>query len=414
MIRKLKRKFILLSMLSLFLLLVVIVTGMNLLNYTSVCREADEILTLISQNKGIFPSPGEGAGEGADQNRPLPPGMSPELPYESRYFSVMLDASGNVVFTETSRIFSVDTGTAIAYAQTVLAQDSAGGFLNDFRFYRRTEGDMTRVTFLDCGRRLDSFYSFLFTSIGMSLAGLFAVFLIITFFAGKIIQPIAESYEKQKRFITDAGHEIKTPLAIINTNIDLLEMEFGENESVTDIRQQAKRLSSLTNDLVSLARMEESEQMLPMVTFPVSEVMEEVAMPFQTLAQAQQKIFSCKVTPMLSMHGNEKSIGQLVSIFLDNALKYSPEGGNISLEFTKRNRSLLLSVSNTSSSEIDPADLPHVFDRFYRTDVSRNSETGGHGIGLSMAKAIVNAHGGRISAQTPDGHTFVVTATFPA
>ena len=408
MIGKLKIKFILLSMTSLFVLLLVIVAGMNAINYTSVCREADEILSLLSQNRGMFPDFEDNRGH------PMPPGMSPELPYESRYFSVVLDDSGDVIYAETSRIFSVDTGTAIEYAQTVMVEGKRNGFLDDYRFLQISEDDTIRITFLDWGRKLDTFHSFLFTSVGIALAGFVIVFFVISFFAGRIIRPIAESYEKQKRFITDAGHEIRTPLAIITANVDVLEMDLGENESLEDIRQQTKRLTSLTNDLVYLARMEESEDSLLMIEFPISEVVLDAAMPFRTLAKTQDKEFVCRVQPMLSVRGNEKAIRQLVSILMDNAIKYSPSGGAIALSLAGKSRSVILTVCNTTETDVDPASLPHIFDRFYRMDPSRNSNTGGHGIGLSMAKAIASAHGGRIQAQTQDGHSFQITVTLPA
>ena len=127
----------------------------------------------------------------------------------------------------------------------------------------------------------------------------------------------------------------------------------------------------------------------------------------------QGKEFVCSIQPMLTLKGNDKAIQQLVSIFMDNALKYSPPGGTITLNLVKQNRSLYLSVFNTAETEIRQEQLSHVFDRFYRTDASRNSETGGHGIGLSVAKAIVTAHGGRIHASSQDGRSFRVTAVFP-
>lgn len=407
MIKKLKIKFIVLSMTSLFMLLLIIVAGMNIINYTSVCREADDILSLISQNKGVFPD-----FKGKGPNR-LPRNMSPELQFESRYFSVLLDDSGNLIHVETSRIISVDTAMAIEYAENVLDKGKNRGFINNFRFVQSSEGNTTRIIFLDHGRKLDSFYHFLFISAVMALAGFIVVFFIISFCAGRITRPIAESYEKQKRFITDAGHEIKTPLTIINTNADILEMDIGKNECLEDIQQQSKRLTSLVNDLVYLARMEESENSLQMIEFPISEVIQEIAMPFKTLALADNKDFVCNVQPMLSMRGNDKSIKQLVSILMDNALKYSPRGGAISFNFIRQNKTLSLTVFNTTQTDVNPEELKYVFDRFYRTDKSRNSETGGHGIGLSVAKAIVTAHGGKIHASTKDGHSFQITVTFP-
>lgn len=130
-------------------------------------------------------------------------------------------------------------------------------------------------------------------------------------------------------------------------------------------------------------------------------------------ALQQGKGFVCNIQPMLTLKGDNKSIQQLVSIFMDNALKYSPSGGTVSLSLVKQNRVIRLTVFNTAETELSQEQLAHVFDRFYRTDASRNSETGGHGIGLSVAKAIVTAHGGRIHAETKDGRSFRISAEFP-
>lgn len=189
-------------------------------------------------------------------------------------------------------------------------------------------------------------------------------------------------------------------------------MDMGENQCLEDIGNQAKRLAGLTNDLVCLARMEESRDSRQMIEFPVSEVVLDTAAPFRTPAQTQEKEFDCQVQPMLTMVGNNETISQLVSILLDNALKYSPRGGRISLQFGRQGRRLVLTVSNPSVLPVTDETLRHVFDRFYRADFSRNSGTGGYGIGLSMARAIVNAHGGKISASL-DGNVFLVTAVFP-
>lgn len=407
MIRKLKIKFVILAMATLFALLAIIVTGMNLINYNSVVQEADKILSVLSKNKGAFPDFGIGL------NHQLPPNMSPETPYESRYFSVFLNEFGEIVNTETSKIASVDSETAAAYAQTVINKQSEQGFIDEYRYVVRAEPNGLRITFLDCGRNLAAFHNFLAASTGMALIGYVVVFFIVFFFAGRIIRPIAESYAKQKQFITDAGHEMKTPLTIISANADILEMEIGTNESLTDIQQQAERLKSLTNDLVMLTRMEESGDTMQKIAFPISEVVAEAAHPFRALALQQGKEFVCDIQPMLSLNGNDKAIQQLVSVLMDNALKYSPPGGTIALHLAKQNKAIHLSVFNTAETEIKRESLSHVFDRFYRTDASRNSETGGHGIGLSIAKAIVTAHNGKIQATTQDGRSFQVTAVFP-
>ena len=159
--------------------------------------------------------------------------------------------------------------------------------------------------------------------------------------------------------------------------------------------------------------MEEPGNTMQKIDFPLSEVVAEAAHPFRTLAIQQGKEFVCHIPPMLSLNGNDKAIQQLVAILLDNALKYSPYGGTIALNLIKQNKVVHLSVFNTAATEIKRESLGRVFDRFYRTDASRSSETGGHGIGLSIAKAVVTAHGGKIQAGTQDGRSFQITVVLP-
>jgi signal transduction histidine kinase len=234
----------------------------------------------------------------------------------------------------------------------------------------------------------------------------------IVFFADRLIRPITESYEKQNRFVTDAGHEIKTPLTIINANIDILEMEFGPNEGFDEVRMQSERLVSLTEELVLLARMEEMGKAERLIEFPITEVVEEAVAPFRALATNQGLKLHTDLTPMLTLHGDQKALTRLVSILMDNAVKYSPENGTISVTLKKQGRSLVLSVCNQTKQPVDPQSLHHVFDRFYRMDASRSSETGGHGIGLSIAQAIVTSHGGKISAWSKKPNSFGITAKF--
>lgn len=408
MIKKLKIKFVALAMVSLFVLLLVIITGINVINYSTVVNEADTVLSVLSQNKGVFPD------IFGDKNGRIPPQITQETPHESRYFSVVLDSSGNAIQTETSKIASVDKETAVQYALAAAMSGKQKGFIKTYRFNSSVEGNTTRVIFLDYGRQLNDFYAFLYTSIVMALAGLVIVFFVISFFAGRIIKPIAESYEKQKRFITDAGHEIKTPLTIINANADVLEMDIGENEYLGEIKQQAKRLTDLTNDLVYLARMEESQSAVQKIDFPLSDVVVETVQSFKTLALTQQKDINCNIQPMLSMRGDNKAIQQLVSILMDNAVKYSPKEQTVFVSLAKFSRQIQLCVQNATCSDVTNEQLSQVFNRFYRTDPSRNSATGGHGIGLSVAKAITNAHGGKIFARTDNGRTFTVYVIFPA
>ena len=307
----------------------------------------------------------------------------------------------------------IEPAEASDLAFKAFSKSVSHGFAGLYRFYKQSGSDGVRILFLDCGREITSFQRFLMTSIVLSALGLLLVFGIVVYFSGRIVRPFAESYEKQKQFITDAGHEIKTPLAIIQADADVLEMELGENEWLSDIQAHIKQLSSLTNDLVSLARMEEGGTPLQILEIPISDLILEAAESFQGLAQTQGKDIQLSVEPMLSMEADEKAIRQLVSILLDNALKYSPEGGSIRLSMEKQAKHLRLTVSNLSLEPLPKENLNRLFERFYRGDPSRNSQTGGHGIGLSIAKAIVTAHSGQIHASHEENNILQITVTLP-
>lgn len=402
--KKLRVQLVAAAMLSLFLVLTVIVGGLHLINYRQIVRDADAVLNILAENGGVFPKIVPHKGEGGGRV------FSPELPYESRFFSVFFSESGQVVMVDTGRIAAVDTAAAIAYARGVYDGGRARGFQDDYRFLLQSTESGARAIFLDCGRGLSAFRTSLLGSAGVSLAGLLCVLGLLLLFSGRIIRPVAESYEKQKRFITDAGHEIKTPLSIISADAEVLALDVGENEWLSDIRKQTGRLSELTASLIALSRMEETAQALPRIDFPLSDVVSEAAQSFQAPAKLQSKQFSLHIQPLLTLRGDEKAIRQLTGILLDNALKYSPEGGAVSLSLEKQGRCARLCVFNTAA--VSPEALPRLFDRFYRADPSRNS-SGGYGIGLSIAKAIVSAHKGRIAAASPDGRSLEITALLP-
>lgn len=219
---------------------------------------------------------------------------------------------------------------------------------------------------------------------------------------------MAESYAKQKRFITDAGHELKTPLTIISSNTDVLEMTQGENEWTASIKSQVKRLAKLTNDLVSLSRLDEENSKLIMTDFSLSDAVTEALEPYKKLAEQNGKRLDAFVQLNISYTGNEDSIRKLVGILADNAIKYSSVGGAITVSLKQSGRGAALQFSNPVDS-IEKGNHDIMFERFYRSDESRSSETGGYGIGLSIAKAIVLSHRGKIGARSDDGRSLIIT-----
>ena len=420
MIGRLRRKLIVACMVSLAIVLAVILGGVNLMSYHKLVSDADAVLTLLDANGGAFPK-NHGAGMIPPDSAPPAKqdlfgqgGMSPETPYESRFFSVLLSEDGQVLQTDTGQIAAVDEEEAAVYAQNVFLSGSSSGFWGNYRYLLCQDEQGSLIIFLDCGRSLSSFRMTLLASVLLALLGLLAVLVLLLIVSRRIVRPVAESYEKQKQFITDAGHELKTPMTIISADADLAEMECGENQWIADIRRQAQRLTGLTNDLIYLSRMEEEQPKLQLIDFPLSDVAEEMAQSFQALAKSQEKEFSLHIRPMLSFTGDEKAIRQLLPILLDNALKYSPAGGQLELGLEKQGRTIVLTVANTSAQPIEQGKLPHLFDRFYRTDQSRSSQTGGYGLGLSIARSIVLAHKGKIRAESPDGRTLTFVVHLPA
>ncbi|MDR3766922.1 MAG: HAMP domain-containing sensor histidine kinase [Butyricicoccus sp.] len=407
MIKKLRLKLILASMFSLLVVLLVIIGGINVLNVYQVVQRADMVLDILENHDGQLPKLNNLLDEDGDHIY-----TSPEIPYESRYFSVLLTDDGVTLSTDTAQIAAVDQEDAIDFAQDVLSLDQDRGFIDDYRYTIQEEKDGIRIIFLDCGRWMDTCRGFLFSSLFISFIGLTAVCILITLLSSRIIKPVSDSYEKQRRFITDAGHEIKTPLAIIDADAGLAESESGKSEWLDDIQLQVRRLTELTNDLIYLSKMEEARDQLVFIDFPISDLVEESVRSFQALAKKQNKTFSSQIQPLLSLHGDSKSIGQLVSILLDNAVKYSEENGEIAVRLEKQGRAIRLSVFNTTKA-IHKEDLTHLFDRFYRADKSRNSQTGGYGIGLSIASAVVAAHKGKITASSKDGKSLEITVTLP-
>ncbi len=413
MIKKLRRKFFAISVLSVFLVLLVIMSTINILNYSRMVNDSDKVLHVLAENNGEFPKRNGGFKRGKKSNDwffdELSPDKSPELPYESRYFTVRLSQEGSVTSVDTGRIAAIDTETAKEYAEELWESSRTSGFVSNYRFLKKDDNGDTVILFLDCRSRMDAFRTFLVYSVMVSLMGMVAVAALVLLLSRMAMKPVQESYEKQKSFITDAGHEIKTPLTIIDADASILEMDCGEdNEWIQDIRAQVRRLTDLTKDLIYLSRMEEERPQVQKIEFPLSEVLTETAQSFQSLAKVQEKTFSVEIEPMLSLCGDEKAITQLLSILLDNALKYSDAHGAISLKAFAKGRNVCIEVFNTAES-VNTAGLDRLFDRFYRVDKSRNSETGGYGIGLSIAKAVTEAHKGRITASSADGKSLTIT-----
>ena len=389
MLKKLKIKFLIATIITLIIVIGVIVGAINIFNYRSVIKDADATLAVIMDNSGRFPSKPGHIDPDFDIN------FTPETPFESRYFTVSL-INGKVKAVNTESIAAINDETAEIMAMSVIITGIERGFRGNYRYLMEKDGNTTNVIFLDCTKLLDSAHTFLLLSLFISFMGIVAVFLLMWIISDRIVKPIIDGYEKQKRFITDAGHDIKTPITIIDADAELLEMEIGENEWLSDIRKQSSRLASLTSDLIYLSRMEERES-TPHIDFPISDIVEEVVSSFNAPAKTKNITIDSSVSTAIFYRGDEDAIRKLITLLMDNAIKYSPEGETVRISMKRIPRGIQIKISNIAPN-LTGTSVEHMFDRFYRSDPARSS-SGGFGIGLSVASAIVSSHKGKISAQ---------------
>lgn len=419
--RRLRRKFILVAMGAVTVVLTLIIAGINIVNYSHVCKMADARLDYILAGKdGIDwgdeskaePANGKDAGDSQAGVRIRHfEGMTAESPFDTRYFTVTIDA-GQVADVNTARIAAVGAKRAASIAARLHAKGWTSGFSGNYRYTTDVQDDEITYVFVDCSRELASFHSFLSASVAISCIGWLAVLAIVTVASGAAIRPMVESYSKQKRFITDASHEIKTPLAVIDAANEVQEIESGESEWTQSIHEQVARLTALTERLVFLARMDEGSAGFTMASIDLSEAVDKAAAPFESVAVSRGKRLSMSVATGVRAHADAAAVTQVVELLLDNATRYASEGSVIELSLRAVSRgagkgSAELVVSN-AVDELPEGDLDRLFDRFYRADVSRSSKTGGSGVGLSVVRAIAEAHGG---SATVSGHDHQITFT---
>lgn len=408
MIKKLQRRFIIITMGSLALVVFILLGSINISNYYEMDRKMNGAIKILSENQGEFPKYKKETALLNEQKFGFE--INPETQFQTRYFIVKVNKNGSVEKADTQHVAAVMPEDAIEYAYKVLESGKKSGHEGIYKYAVVSEPYGYMLIFIDYRIQSQEITLFLLTSCAVALVTFILVFILVSIFSKKAINPIIESMEKQKQFITDAGHEIKTPLAIISANADVLEMTSGKNEWITSIRNQTIRLDKLVKNLLMLSKMNEDDIKLVFCDFDLSNVVFEAAFPFEVIAEKQNKNFIMDIKPEIMLHGDESSIRQLVSTLVDNAMKYSNEKGNIKIALSSLKRGIKLEVYNTADN-IDKDNLDKLFDRFYRRDSSRARETGGYGIGLSIARSIVETHHGKISVKSDDGKSICFTIT---
>ncbi len=390
MLKKLRKKFILVSMISISVVLFTIIGIINTYNFININNNADIVLTTLKDNDGKLPR----------KDRPHNNMM------QNKYFTVYLDNNGEVISTFIDKMSFVSEENAKEYALKLYKNE--GGYYNKYKYLVDKKEDKITCIFLDLSRELDTFFTFLYSSIIISFCGLILVLILVLILSKIILKPFQETYQKQKQFITDANHELKTPLAVINASTEVLELN-NENEWTRNIKEQVNKLTELTNKLIFLSRMDEdNKNNIFMTDFSLTEILNEAIKPYISLAKRQNKTFIYEIEENITYNGDTKKIKELIDILLDNAFKYSSNNGEIKIKLIKHNKNIKLTFYNTCDN-IPQGNLDILFDRFYRLDSSRNTSLGGYGIGLSIAKAIVEMHKGKINAYSSNGKEIIFT-----
>ena len=402
MIYRLQRKFILICTASV-LAVVSLVFGVFLaLNISSMNRNMDILADRISEGGGRFP----GSVDGEFKPDKVPPSkegkydfITLETPFSTRHFTVFFNNEGKVESTFTESIYSITEEVAIEYAERVLGNTDTRGWIYNYRYKVFNTDYGKAVAFVD-GSMSRSALMQSITIAGFVLIGCATLVLTLIFLLSKkAVKPIAESYQKQKQFVTDANHELKTPLTLILANLDIAEAELGKNEWLEDIRAEGHRMTELVNQLVALSRMDEEGQPLNVTGVCFGQLVADTVSEFEPLAKDRGKTLTASVDTEITCLGDEALLYRLVGILMDNAIKYCEDGGEICVSL-RCSRRVVLTVENTYSA-VGEIELNRLFDRFYRADKARKF-TGGYGVGLSMAKAIVEKHRGEITAYKKD------------
>lgn len=425
MIDKLRKKFVLIAAISVLLVIVFLVGVINIVN---ICNRSAYLDALTEQiyikrttQKNQQPEEeheeehenGGKKGDGKGKKDPL--SENRELAYSIRYCTIQLQPNYEIQRVNLEKIVSLGEADIPAIVDKISASGVGVGWYEHYRYRMETVPQGYFVVVLDASTVLDSIYTVFFISLAVSVLAFLLVLILVWLLSRRAIQPIAEAYEKQKQFITNASHELKTPLTVISADAQILSLTYGENEWCDGINKQSELMCSLIGKMLQLAKLDEDGLVQNLETFNLGDAVYDTAMSFSGLAGIKGLTLNVETDPELYITGDEETIRQTVSILVDNALKYCDKNGTITVRTVRTARTLfrekaVITVRNTFS-EAGTLDTEKLFDRFYRADQA-HAANNSYGLGLTMAKAIIEKHNGTIRA-AGEKDTIVFTVTLP-
>ncbi len=401
--KTLRRKFVLFAMSAVTILLVVLVGAINGFSWIILDRQSDEILhtLVISDRKFSKTEPRE--------PKPFAPPMDMDTIKAARFFTVLTDRNGAVLEVNLEQISSVTEEQAAEYAARA---DGVTGKIGGYKYEVRPLGSGRLIFFVDTANQLRTFLMIFTVSSAIAVVCWLLLLLFVILFSKRVVRPILAGIEKQKQFITNAGHELKTPLAIIQSNNDAATLIHGESKYSRNIRLQTQRLNVLMTNLLTLSKLDE-ETKLPTEPVDLSELIRGMLPACEDAAAEKQITLSADLQPRTVLQVHRDTFSQLISVLLDNAVKYTPEGGEIHLWVRNHSGHIEIAEENTCEPPSD-SDPERLFERFYRGDGARTqgNPSSGYGIGLSAARTIAETFGGRLTAEYTAAGTIRFLARF--
>ncbi|MCR5724841.1 MAG: HAMP domain-containing histidine kinase [Treponema sp.] len=329
------------------------------------------------------------------------------------YVSLKISAKNEL--TEVSRQFGFFHSQAEMYSVVgqIMSEHKSRGFY-DYLYYRVTpaEDGSRLVVILNCQAEFAMCHRLYYYSFFIWLVSILVALLVAWRLSGIIVKPVAESFDRQKTFISDAGHELKTPIAVIAANVDVLMPELPDNRWLQYIKSETERMNRLVKDLLFLARDDAGRRVMHIGEFNLSNAVENAVLPFESIIFEQGKRLEYEILPDIFFTGDEQQLKQVIIILVDNAIKNSEKGALIRVKMLRDAQNVIIRVYNTGIG-IKEEDLQKIFLRFYRSDASRARKTGGYGLGLAIAKSISDSHGGKLSVASKYGEWAEFSLSLP-
>ncbi|SDX54449.1 cell wall metabolism sensor histidine kinase WalK [Paenibacillus sp. CF384] len=424
MFNRLRNRFLILNIVIITCMMLVAFGAIYTITYQNVRADIDMELHRVSD---FYRKPGKGGdGEGSlHQGGEDHPRMDNTIngggppPERSVSFSLQTDAAWKLTSTD-SRFDMNDDFYDRAIAIAAQGHANSGRFSLDgthWAYLIQNTISGYSIAYLDVTAQQQILTHLVYTFLIVGLGMLIVIYLTSRYFANRSIAPVKEAFEKQKQFIADASHELKTPLAVINTNVDVLlahkeERIADQAKWLNHIQSETERMKTLTSDLLYLTEMDDSRARMAFAPFNASEAVESVILTMEAVIFEQDLSLSYEIEPGLIVRGSGEQIKQVVMILLDNAAKYANAKSAIDVKLSRRHHDLMLTVSNAGEG-IASEHLERIFDRFYRADASRSRKQGGHGLGLAIAKSIAEQHKGKITARSIPNETTTFSLQLP-